>query len=283
MYWAGGDAPCTSPPRSLAMSMARTAVSAAAVGAEVSGVKASAAQGGEAEEIEKEFVGARASAELAAAQKCTGHAREHVVAAVVARLAAAQACAQAFKPVGAPSKSAHDQLDRLDGLAAGMAARRKAALARLESSTLADVSKQVAEGQKALEQLHREALERGPPPVEKLVRQVGLALRAQPGGSASLVTGEGCWRGRSRQPARPSGAWWRKGPLASGHRRTPRHAPVFEALDPSAASGGARRLAEPRDDVLLSVRRKLRDMGADPLACGAAGHPRPPPERADVR
>lgn len=72
---------------------------------------------------------------------------------------------------------------RLRTRAAGLAAERRAAIARVGEldADLADVNKQVAEGQAALEQLHWEALGRGPPLVEelpRLVMQSGQGLAA---------------------------------------------------------------------------------------------------------
>lgn len=92
------------------------------------------------EDLEKELSGARA--EFAAGQKYPGQAKAPLIETATARLAAAQAKAQALKPVGVRIKTAQDRLDGLRGRAAGLAAERLAALARLEKldPNLAEVS-----------------------------------------------------------------------------------------------------------------------------------------------
>lgn len=119
--------------------------------------------GGEAGDLEKELAGARA--ELAASQPWAWQAKAQLVEAATARLG----LGGAGLSVGTPARlrvrirSAQDRLDGLRGRAVGLAAERLVALSRLEKldSDLAEVE----DWQVALEQLHREALARGPPPV----------------------------------------------------------------------------------------------------------------------
>lgn len=165
----------------------------------------------------------RGAQELQAAHMYPGQAKEQTVAAAAARLVAAQANAQAREPgAGPPGPSA-----RARGRRGGRAARRDCMVGNLDAAVAA-VNKQVAEA--ALE-----ALERGPPLVEELVRHLGTVWRpcglAASGGRGAV----GChWRALAF-PKLPMVrcAGWRSLPAMCPCAVAPRAAPPPWAATPS--------------------------------------------------